>query len=131
MMGGLDDFLQPLVQLEERLVARARWGLLCDALPVLVETTVVPHADAPEKSTMKYRAALLPRAYKAYVPMTEDSWRTFLSADVFENGIATLKGSSCLRRLCLSGRNGLPLLPASHAAGRRRAVSAAAGGRCA
>mmetsp|Transcript_25443 Transcript_25443/g.71474 ORF Transcript_25443/g.71474 Transcript_25443/m.71474 type:complete len:1715 (-) Transcript_25443:36-5180(-) len=103
LMGGLDDFLQPLVQLEERLVARARWGLLCDALPVLVERrwSLTP---MPPKSTMKYRAALLPRAYKAYVPMTEDSWRTFLSdADVLENGIATLKAELVFAALAQKG----------------------------
>ena len=53
---------------------------------------------------MKYRAALLPRAYKAYVPMTEDSWRTFLSdADVLENGIATLKAELVFAALAQRG----------------------------
>ena len=53
---------------------------------------------------MKYRAALLPRAYKAYVPMTEDSWRTFLAdADVLENGITTLKAELVFAALAQKG----------------------------
>ena len=104
LMGGVDDVLQPLVDLEARLVARARWGLLCDALPVLVERRWSLQA-MPLKSTMKYRAALLPRAFAAYRPMTEANWRQFLAdARVLDNGITTLKAESVFAALAAKGK---------------------------
>ena len=103
MMGGLDDFLQPLVQLEERLVARARWGLLCDALPVLVESAVVAHADAAQEyDEVPGRPA--PASLQGLCTddrgLVED---LLIDADVLENGITTLKAELVFAALAQKG----------------------------
>ena len=103
MMGGLDDFLQPLVQLEERLVARARWGLLCDALPVLVErrwslTPMPPKVD--DEVPGRPAPASLQGLCTDDRGLVED---LFSDADVLENGITTLKAELVFAALAQKG----------------------------
>ena len=74
---------EPLNRLEKRLVARARWRLVLDAVPVLVERrwSLVPSAPS---ATAQYRSGLLPRAYAGHAKakngelMTGADWRSFL-----------------------------------------------------